>query len=80
GETYRWRGTPWGRTDIGARGVVAVFNRLEDRIIPSTVARSRHAVLEHVHIPVVVLQPGSGEISFANTAARSAFHLKDDGR
>lgn len=79
-ETYRWRATPWGRAEMGARGVVSVFNRLEDRLVPAAPAANRHAVLRHVHVPVMVLSPHTGEIAFANPAARAAFHLKGDGK
>jgi PAS domain-containing protein len=78
-EAYRWRATPWGKSDLGARGVALVFNRLEDRRI-EPIRTDRNAVLEHLRNPVMVLQPATGEISFANPAARTIFNMKRDGR
>jgi PAS domain-containing protein len=78
---YRWRATPYGKSEEGARGVVVVFERAEapPRETNET-ATARHAVLQHVHVPVMVLQPGTGEIAFANPAARAAFKLQSNGK
>lgn len=76
---YRWRATPFGKAEMGARGIVVFFTPIE-AVEEAPAAATRHAVLQHVHVPVMVLKPGTGEISFANPAARSAFNLKSNGK
>lgn len=77
---HRWRATPYGRSEMGARGVVVVFERIEEAKETTEIAAARHSVLEHVHVPVMVLRPGTGEIAFANPAACAAFQLKKGGK
>lgn len=80
--SYRWRATPWGKGAMGSRGVVVVFNRqpVETSTTGAVADVSRLEVLEHVHIPVVVLKPSTAEIRFANQAARNTFHMKSDSK
>lgn len=74
-EAYHWRGTPWGRTGIGARGVVAIFSRQEESTTTTATKLDRYGVLEHIHTPVVIVQLGTAEVCYANLAARTSLQL-----